>query len=208
MRILTSSKLHTFSLCFSCWMISQRDTEVKYADSGWQTKATFEYIMRTIVFPGIVDWRKKTTGIKARSLLMIDSHSSRLKRELWKEAAQMNIDVITYKSHSSHLCQPLDCLPFAIFKQKLKENFINPVNSSIKSYRFAMVSALIAGFHACTEASVIKKDDDEEEEEEEDEEEIQNEEEKEERLGGGEEGEDQIEEINEEIVKEESQIMQ
>jgi hypothetical protein len=59
-----------------------------------------------------------------RQLLIMDGHGSHVTLEAISQAKEINLDIITLPSHTSHVLQPLDvsCLkPFKITFRKVKD---------------------------------------------------------------------------------------
>lgn len=55
----------------------------------------------------------------ARGLLVLDGHSSRGSAKAMEQFNQIHVDVVTFVSHTSHVCQPLDLIIFGKFKEGL-----------------------------------------------------------------------------------------
>jgi len=87
--------------------------------TGWITAEIFQGWVQNVLIPDILDRRAKIAQENTRALLLIDSHSSRECPEALRLLNQSQIDVFTFEPHVTHLCQPLDCGPFSIFKRKL-----------------------------------------------------------------------------------------
>ncbi|KAA6379500.1 MAG: hypothetical protein EZS28_024972 [Streblomastix strix] len=78
--------------------------------SGWMTCVLFTEIMQESIIPAM-EKRRIEIGLtkKQHILLMLDSHQSRLNPAIWRRCQQANIDVITFKSHTTEICQACDC---------------------------------------------------------------------------------------------------
>jgi hypothetical protein len=75
---------------------------------GWWEKDLFEYEMRNIIIPYVKRMQDKATeGESTRALLILDGHASRQNLALWKEFAELGIDVVTLPAHTSHILPPL-----------------------------------------------------------------------------------------------------
>ena len=95
---------------------------------GWQTISSFQFIMKTIIIPAIINKRTFLNLEMETALLVLDSHSSRLTSEVWKECAAHNIIAITIPSHTSHFLQPLDCGPNGTMKKVCFYEMIHALN--------------------------------------------------------------------------------
>lgn len=110
-------------------------------ESGWITASTFDEYCTKIVIPRFEDERKRK-GSSQRGLIVLDGHSSRANAELLKKLKNAYIDVVTFVSHTSHICQPLDVLVFGIFKAALRRNTISlPTAASQAERREILVEA-------------------------------------------------------------------
>ena len=97
---------------------------------GWQTITSFQFIMKTIIIPAIINKRKFLNCEAETALIVLDSHSSRFTSEVWKECAAHNIIAITIPSHTSHFLQPLDCGPNGTMKKVCFYEMIHALNPS------------------------------------------------------------------------------
>jgi hypothetical protein len=76
--------------------------------------------MEEVIFPLIyLDQQqyKSEDGQIPRARLIMDGHSTRRLKLLWKQAHGLGIDVHILPSHSSHLIQPLDRSVFGNMKR-------------------------------------------------------------------------------------------
>ena len=97
-------------------------------EGGWQTITSFEFIMRKIIIPAIVNKRKFLNYENEKALLVLDSHSSRFNSQVWKDCAANNIIALTIPSHTSHFLQPLDCGPNGVMKKVCFYEMIHALN--------------------------------------------------------------------------------
>ena len=97
-------------------------------EGGWQTLTSFEFIMRKIIIPAIVNKRKFLNYQTEKALLVLDSHSSRFNSQVWKDCAANNIIALTIPSHTSHFLQPLDCGPNGVMKKVCFYEMIHALN--------------------------------------------------------------------------------
>jgi len=89
--------------------------------SGWITAEIFDEWVANSFIPEIIRRRERLENTNAPALLLIDGHSSRECPDTLKKLQDLNIDVITFTAHATHLCQPLDNGPFSIFKRTLSK---------------------------------------------------------------------------------------
>ena len=104
------------------------DILVLPSEIGWQTIASFQFIMKTIIIPAIINKRRFLNCETEMALLVLDSHSSRLTSEVWRECAAQNIIAVTIPSHTSHFLQPLDCGPNGTMKKVCFYEMIHALN--------------------------------------------------------------------------------
>jgi hypothetical protein len=76
--------------------------------------------------------RKKLNNENLRALLILDSHTTRLQKELWIILKELNVDVLTIPSHTSNETQPLDRVPNAQFKRLLQQVRTFPRKNNMK----------------------------------------------------------------------------
>ncbi|KAA6361068.1 MAG: hypothetical protein EZS28_043405 [Streblomastix strix] len=154
---LQQNRKASITLGLAIGSTDKKNLGMEYADSGWQTKETLIDLMIKTVFPKIQQCRQRIEGENGRSLLLIVSHGSRLDRELWLKAKEYNIDVITNKVHTIHLCQPLDCCPFSTFKNAFKKYYKPQFHASVAQQRQAIATALTEAVRKASAEDIIKK---------------------------------------------------
>ncbi|KAK2941757.1 hypothetical protein BLNAU_23338 [Blattamonas nauphoetae] len=94
---------------------------IHFSNKGWMTKELFHSIMMDSVLPCLTDLRAKLTqNDQARILILLDGHGSRLNLDLWGEFYKNRVDVVCIPAHTSHVVQPLDRAPNAVFKRRLR----------------------------------------------------------------------------------------
>jgi hypothetical protein len=59
------------------------------------------------------------------AVLLCDNCASHIHEEVMATLARENIWLISFPSHTSHLCQPLDLVTFAAFKREKREIHVN-----------------------------------------------------------------------------------
>jgi hypothetical protein len=83
--------------------------------------------MENVILPKIHEHQKEyiteSENIPKARLIM-DGHSTRRQRMLWKKAFDLGIDVHILPAHTSHLIQPLDRSVFANMKRYVINNII------------------------------------------------------------------------------------
>ncbi|KAA6400140.1 MAG: hypothetical protein EZS28_004332 [Streblomastix strix] len=121
---------------------------------GWQTILTFEEYMISIVLPKIARSRENY-GKSQRSLLLLDSSSTRNSEKILMKARELKIDILTFPAHTTHLLQPLDCGIFAELKRMLVSSFVIPSPWTAISYRSSIVEALSASYISALQKKVI-----------------------------------------------------
>jgi hypothetical protein len=82
--------------------------------------------MVNYVLPEIAH-RRENNGVSTRSLLLLDSHASRMNRNIINKAIELKIHILTFPSHTTHLLQPFDWGIFSTLKQRLRNVFIIPI---------------------------------------------------------------------------------
>jgi hypothetical protein len=99
----------------------QNNIWICHHKTGFITTDLFEYYVLNILIPFIIQKRLDSGRSNSRSLLFLDSHASRINKNLMTILKNNRIDVVTFLSHSSHLCQPLDLGVNGIFKKKIAQ---------------------------------------------------------------------------------------
>jgi len=87
--------------------------------SGWITGEIFDKWVNNSFIPEIMARQGRLERETASALLLIDGHTSRECPDTFLRLQTLNIDVITFTAHATHLCKPLDNGPFFIFKRIL-----------------------------------------------------------------------------------------
>jgi hypothetical protein len=77
--------------------------------------------------------RKKLNNENLRALLILDSHTTRLQKELWKTLRELKVDVLTIPAHTSNETQPLDRVPNAQIKRLLQDVRTFPKKTKMKT---------------------------------------------------------------------------
>jgi hypothetical protein len=62
-------------------------------------------------------WFKEAIKTEEKVLLILDGHFSHVPLEVLLSAKEMNIEIFTLPSHTTHFLQPLDVVMFSVFKQ-------------------------------------------------------------------------------------------
>ncbi|KAA6393511.1 MAG: hypothetical protein EZS28_010963 [Streblomastix strix] len=88
--------------------------------SGWMTCMLFTEIMLESIIPAM-EKRRIEIGLtkKQHILLMLDSNQSKLNHAIWRRCKQANMDAITFKSHTTEICQACDCEVLRAFKKSI-----------------------------------------------------------------------------------------
>lgn len=94
------------------------EIDITGQDSGWMTMQVFEKYCEKEIIPA---FRRRLALLPtgARGLLVLDGHSSRGSAKAMEQFNQIHVDVVTFVSHTSHVCQPLDLIIFGKFKEGL-----------------------------------------------------------------------------------------
>ena len=119
---------------------------------GWQTITSFEFVMRSIIIPAIVNKRRFLNYETQKALIVLDSHSSRFTSQVWKDCVANNIIALTIPSHTSHFLQPLDCGPNGVMKKVCFYEMIHALNPPAEG---VSVSALLTPISPRTKTKFI-----------------------------------------------------
>ncbi|KAA6400572.1 MAG: hypothetical protein EZS28_003909 [Streblomastix strix] len=124
---------------------------------GWVTKDMFVNKILPVWEQDIIDLRKKLQlPVDSRALILLDSHASRNDIPNWNAISKRShIDVITFVSHSTARCQPLDQYPNASLKRVLNHKFNSHGSPKIKDIREALVQALVDAINAALDRGCI-----------------------------------------------------
>jgi len=87
--------------------------------SGWITRDIFSGWVQNVFIPEITRRRTVLHQPKAPALLFLDAHDSRECPEALEWLKEVNVDVMTFEPHVTHICQPLDVGFFSSFKRNL-----------------------------------------------------------------------------------------
>jgi len=87
------------------------------SSSGLITREIFENWVKNPFIPEIIRRRGLLNNIRAFALLLLDSYSSRECSETLRQLKELNIYILTFEAHVTHICQPLD----VAFKRHLKK---------------------------------------------------------------------------------------
>jgi hypothetical protein len=110
-------------------------------------KSIFEWYIESIFIPELLRKRKDSGRDNAKSLLL-DSHSSRNNKNLMEKLKAANVTVLTFRSHSSHICQPLDLCINSNFKKKVAKLYSKKAET-VKEHREEVVSIIQDCVHSC-----------------------------------------------------------
>jgi hypothetical protein len=132
------------------------DVHIIANTSGWMEKDIFEEIMIHLLLPAINERRKVLKLDGQRALLLLDSHVSRLVPSIWAAAAFLEIDLLTYPAHTTHLIAPLDCGVNGAFKTAMKALFEAPPIPGIKILREEIVRILPPSLHLALSPKVMQ----------------------------------------------------
>ena len=93
---------------------------IVYSSSGFMNSACFKYWLESIFIPYVNAKRNELNlSSNERALLILDNCPSHLITWTTRTCKYNDIDVHWLVPHSSHLTQPLDLLPFGLFKKSL-----------------------------------------------------------------------------------------
>lgn len=113
------------------------DSSFAGQDSGWMTAQLFEEHCKETIIP---DFEKRLAKLRpnSRGLLFLDGHSSRANPDMLQAFSDANVDLVTFVSHTSHVCQPLDLVVFGTFKNQLGNSSLSfqSADSSLKRREF------------------------------------------------------------------------
>jgi hypothetical protein len=127
---------------------------IKYNKSGFISKDLFEFYCLNILIPTIIQKRKDAGKENCRSLLLLDSHSSRINKNLLILFANNSIDVLTFRYHSLHLYKPLDVGVSGKFKRKIGQSYKNEDNNKI-SFKKEVFEIIQSSIHSALSPSSI-----------------------------------------------------
>src|SRR5690606_10986127 len=113
-------------------------------------KEIFGEWAKKLFIPILQSKREKFNCPTNKALLLLDGHSSRLNQDALDCLAQANVDVLTFPAHSSSILQPLDLVPFGVFKTLLSEHF-HPEEGDSRAFRR---NKLLAAAALCLDSSL------------------------------------------------------
>jgi hypothetical protein len=107
---------------------------------AFMTTALFARWADEIFFPSIEESRSRS-GYQGPALLLLDGCSSHHPIEFLEECERRNIYVIFLVPHSSDQTQPLDLVPFGIFKRYFNQSTFNALTSAQSNKVIRMMGA-------------------------------------------------------------------
>jgi hypothetical protein len=88
---------------------------------AFMTKKLFELWMTTVFIPDLQQ-RRERMNYRGRAILIMDQFSGHRYENLGAQCSDNNIFIKYLVPHTSHLCQPLDLVTFAMLKRHLNAN--------------------------------------------------------------------------------------
>ena len=98
-------------------------------NSGWQTRASFEFIMLNIYIPEIIKRRADMKLDDKSILLLLDGHNSRYSLPVIMACIRHNITILILPAHSSSHTQPCDMGINSAFKSCFSNLALRKLNS-------------------------------------------------------------------------------
>lgn len=131
------------------------DSSIAGQDSGWMTAKLLEEYCKETIIP---EYKKRLSplGPNARGLFILDGHSSRANPDLLETFSAANVDVVTFVSHTSHVCQPLDLVIFGTFKSQLTKANLSFRKASSSEKRRSLVTSALRCLHAALYPADVK----------------------------------------------------
>ncbi|KAA6378942.1 MAG: hypothetical protein EZS28_025531 [Streblomastix strix] len=124
---------------------------------GWVTKKMLVETILPVWEKEIIELRQKLQlPADSRALILLDSHGSQNDIPNWNLIGKRSfIDVVTFVSHSTAKCQPLDQYPNAALKRVLNRTFKSKGSPKIKDIRESLCLAIIDAVNAALERGGI-----------------------------------------------------